>query len=111
MVTTLNPYEIMWLFVMFDLPTDTKQAKRYYSEFRKKLLERGFTMFQYSVYARCFPTEAHLSTHVRGISTIVPPDGEVRLLSITDKQFGKSQIFRGKVRQVPEKSPRQLSFF
>jgi CRISPR-associated endonuclease Cas2 len=42
----------MWVIAMFDLPTDTKKARRAYARFRKDLLEDGFTMTQYSVYSR-----------------------------------------------------------
>ena len=46
----LNAYKIMWLFVFFDLPTNTKTERKAASGFRKKLLKDGFTMMQYSVY-------------------------------------------------------------
>jgi CRISPR-associated protein Cas2 len=42
----------MWIIVMFDLPTDTKEARKAYHEFREELLNDGFTMLQFSVYAR-----------------------------------------------------------
>ncbi|HHT9133449.1 MAG TPA: CRISPR-associated endonuclease Cas2, partial [Candidatus Avalokitesvara rifleensis] len=47
-----SEYRAMWLFAMFDLPVDTKKARREYTRFRKALLTEGFTMLQYSVYAR-----------------------------------------------------------
>src|SRR5690606_25570553 len=48
----LSEYEGMWLFAMFDLPVVTKTDRRNYARFRKKLLEEGFMMLQFSVYAR-----------------------------------------------------------
>ena len=48
----LNAYRIMWLFVMFDLPTNTKVERRNATLFRKALEKDGFTMMQYSVYIR-----------------------------------------------------------
>lgn len=42
----------MWVIAMFDLPVDTKGARRAYARFRKDLLEDGFTMMQFSVYIR-----------------------------------------------------------
>ncbi len=48
----LSAYRFMWVVVMFDLPVDTKKARREYTRFRKKLLRDGFMMLQYSVYAR-----------------------------------------------------------
>ena len=35
----LNAYRVMWLFVFFDLPTETKKDRRNASLFRKKLLQ------------------------------------------------------------------------
>ncbi len=43
-------YRIMWLFCLFDLPTNTKKQRKRASEFRKKLIEDGFDMMQFSVY-------------------------------------------------------------
>jgi len=41
----------------------------------------------------------------------MPPEGTVSILCITDKQFGKIQIFYGqKIRPQPEASP-QLELF
>ena len=42
----------MWLFVMFDLPTQTKKNKKDSALFRKNLEKDGFVMHQYSVYIR-----------------------------------------------------------
>ena len=44
-------YRTMWLMVMFDLPTDTPKARRRYRDFRNYLLQDGFDMLQFSVYA------------------------------------------------------------
>ena len=37
--------------------------------------------------------------------------GEVRVLKITDKQFGRIEIFFGKLSQPVESPPEQLEFF
>jgi len=42
----------MWLFAMFDLPVTDKALKKAYARFRKLLLSQGFSMLQFSVYAR-----------------------------------------------------------
>ena len=44
----LNAYRIMWLFVMFDLPTQTKVDKKNSARFRKDLEKDGFIMHQWS---------------------------------------------------------------
>lgn len=101
----------MWLMVMFDLPTDTRAARRAYRDFRKSLLEDGFDMMQYSIYTRHCASEANARVHGERVRTMLPPDGEVRLMCITDKQFSKIQIFFGKIRQKPAEVPQQLTLF
>lgn len=101
----------MWLMVMFDLPTDTKAARKAYQEFRGFLLEDGFTMLQYSVYARHCPSAENAEVHERRINAALPPDGEVRLLLFTDKQFSRMKIFYGKTRKATEKAPEQITLF
>ena len=100
----------MWLLTMFDLPTDTKASRRAYTDFRKALLQDGFSMLQFSVYARHCPSEENAVVHENRVSLSLPPDGEVRLLVVTDKQFERMKIFYGKRRKVPEKAPEQISF-
>ena len=41
----LNEYRIMWIFVLFDLPTETKKEKRAHAQFRKDLLKDGFAAY------------------------------------------------------------------
>lgn len=101
----------MWIIVMFDLPTDTKAARKAYHEFREKLLNNGFTMLQFSVYARHSPSEENAVVHVNRVKVFLPEDGEVRLLKITDKQFERMKVFNGKTRKATEKAPEQLTFF
>ncbi|MCC6447465.1 MAG: CRISPR-associated endonuclease Cas2, partial [Chitinophagaceae bacterium] len=45
----LNAYQVMWILVFFDLPTETKKEKKCYAKFRKGLQEDGFAMFQFSI--------------------------------------------------------------
>ena len=98
----------MWLIVLFDLPTDTNQARKAYTQFRKKLLNDGFSMMQYSVYMRHSASDENAEVHVKRIKTSLPADGEVRIMKITDKQFSKIQVFYGKKRILIESAPNQL---
>ncbi len=101
----------MWLIAMFDLPTDTKAARKAYHDFREVLLNDGFMMLQFSVYGRHCPSEENAAVHEGRIRAALPNDGEVRLLTITDKQFERMRVFNGKVRKATEKAPEQISFF
>lgn len=106
-----SSYRSMWLVTMFDLPVDTKMARRHYAKFRKFLLEDGFMMLQFSVYGRHCPSEENAEVHCRRVRANLPPDGEVRLLSVTDRQFERMQIFYGKMRRKPEQTSAQLTLF
>lgn len=101
----------MWVIAMFDLPTETAKDRRAYARFRKDLLEDGFTMMQYSVYSRHCASIENAEVHVKRMGAIVPPAGEVRFLTITDRQFSRIKIFVGKKRQKAPPPPAQLEFF
>lgn len=96
---------------MFDLPVDTKQARKAYAQFRKSLMKDGFTQMQYSVYIRHCASEENAVVHEQRVQGFLPPDGEVRLLSITDKQFERMRVFWGNRRKPPEQPPAQLELF
>lgn len=38
-----SEYRIMWVLVLFDLPTETKKDKKAYADFKKNLQRDGFT--------------------------------------------------------------------
>lgn len=101
----------MWVIAMFDLPTETPKKRKDYARFRKDLLEDGFTMMQYSVYARHCASIENAEVHVRRMGALVPPEGEVRFLTITDQQYGRIKVFVGRKRQPTPPSPSQLEFF
>lgn len=101
----------MWVVAMFDLPTETPKKRRDYARFRKDLLEDGFTMMQYSVYARHCASIDNAEVHMKRMGALVPPEGEVRFMMITDRQYGRVQIFVGKKRQPTPSLPSQLELF
>ena len=101
----------MWLFTMFDLPTDTKEARRRYTRFRKHLLNGGFMMIQYSVYAQFCDSEEVASSRSQYVKTLMPLDGNVRILAVTDRQFGKMENYIGKTVIPPEDPPEQILLF
>jgi CRISPR-associated protein Cas2 len=107
----LSEYRIMWVLVFFDLPTETKKERKVYTDFRKRLLDDGFTMFQFSIYLRHCPSQENADVHVRRIKKILPEKGQIGILTITDKQFGKMELFHGK-KEKPVSTPyQQLELF
>ncbi len=96
--------------VLFDLPTTTKEDRKNYTHFRKALLEDGYIMIQFSVYARACISHARTETHSRRIKEIMPPSGAIRVMFITNIQWEKTYLFYGRdyVPQDLEKLPEQL---
>lgn len=101
----------MWVIAMFDLPTETVAARRAYARFRKDLVEDGFSMMQYSVYTRHCASIENADVHLTRMGSRVPSAGEVRFLTITDRQFGRIRVYVGKKRQKTPPSPSQLQLF
>ena len=76
----LNEYRIMWVMVLFDLPTETKKEKKAYSDFRKKMLKDGFAMFQFSIYLRHCPSRENADVHIKRVKAFLPPKGHVGII-------------------------------
>lgn len=107
----LNGYRIMWLFVFFDLPTNTKKDRKNAGQFRKALLQDGYSMMQYSVYIRHCASSESADAHEKRVNKLLPPLGKVSLLRITDKQFGNILNFWGKAEAPKAPQPTQLELF
>ncbi len=109
---TFNKYRIMWLFVMFDLPVETKMQRKAATRFRNNLLKLGFSMVQYSVYIRHCPSLESAQSYIRKVEKILEDYGEVYILMITDKQYGDMQVyFQGQKGLNVPKPSQQLEIF
>jgi len=107
----LNAYHIMWLFVFFDLPTNTKKERKAASGFRKSLLKDGFSMMQFSVYIRHCASKESADVHIKRVNSFIPEHGQVSILCITDKQYGNIVNFWGKKAKEMPAGPKQLELF
>lgn len=107
----LSPYRAMWLIAMFDLPVDTPKARKAYTRFRKALLKDGFIMLQFSVYGRFCASEDLAKIHRKTVRAAVPAHGQVRVLALTDHQYGKMEVYSGKIEVEPEQPMEQLELF
>lgn len=106
-----NAYRNMWVMVLFDLPTDTKKDRRVATKFRKILLDDGFIMFQFSIYIRFCQSQENADVHTKRVKFHLPEKGKVGIFAITDKQFGRMEVFHG-VKKAPERElPQQLELF
>ena len=91
-----SEYRIMWVLVLFDLPTETKRDKKAYVDFKKNLQKDGFTMFQFSIYVRHCASSENAEVHIKRVKSFLPEHGQVGIMCITDKQFGNIELFYGK---------------
>ena len=101
----------MWVFVSFDLPTETKTDRRNATKFRKLLLQDGFTMMQYSIYSRHCASRENSNVHINRVKGFLPPKGEVVMFSLTDKQFGMMEFFKAASASEKPDTSQQLELF
>ncbi len=85
----------MWIFVFFDLLTNSKKERKHAAAFRKWLLKEGYIMIQYSVYARLCNGLDRAKKHIDRVAQVVPPKGSVRSLIITEKQYTSMRLLVG----------------
>lgn len=100
----------MWLFVFFDLPVTTKKDRKMAAKFRKDIMKSGFTMMQFSVYARHCPSYEAMEVNKKRVRMVVPDKGDVSMLAVTDKQFGDIEHFCSAQRKQMH-IPTQLEMF
>lgn len=106
-----SEYRIMWVLVLFDLPTETKKERKAASDFRKNLQKDGFTMFQFSIYVRHCVSYENVEVHIKRVKSFLPELGSVGILCVTDKQFGNIELFYGKKSMVVNTPGQQLELF
>ncbi|MCC7236817.1 MAG: CRISPR-associated endonuclease Cas2 [Bryobacterales bacterium] len=106
-----SEYRAMWLLTMFDLPMLTKEQRRDYTRFRKLLLSEGFIQLQLSVYARFSGSEESVECVRNRIRASIPPHGQVRMLAVTDHQYGRMELWFGRKRKRVEDPPVQFELF
>ena len=109
--TFLSGYRLMWILVMFDLPTDTKPQRKAAGDFRNFLLDEGFERSQFSIYARFINGKEAFESRVRRIERAVPSQGDVQVLTLTDRQYRDIVHFSDQGRQSKRQNPSQLVLF
>lgn len=85
----------MRLLVFFDLPMVTKAEKRAYVQFRKFLLNDGYDMIQWSVYGRILNGADAEKKHLARLAENLPPEGSVRAMTVTEKQYAGMRLLVG----------------
>ena len=88
-------YRFMRTLLFFDLPTYTADDRRNYRKFVKFLKTSGFYMLQESVYCRMSIDQQMAEAISNKLRNQLPPEGNVMLLNVTEKQFSTMQILLG----------------
>ena len=104
---TLTGWSMMWVFCMFDLPVRTKREMRMATRFRNRLLDFGFSMKQFSVYIKCCTSLDTAKTLCKNLKNVIPENGSVSFLYITDKQYLMTDNFLGKNFEENEEETRR----
>ena len=85
----------MRLIIMYDLSTETKIDIKEYSHFHKHIISRGFIMMQYSIYMKVLNAPTKKEYEIQAIKKKLPSNGNIRVLTITDKQYHDIKLLRG----------------
>lgn len=103
-------FKMGWLLVTFDLPVGTKEQRKRATDFREFLKDDGYTMLQWSVYARPCVTFSRQETHIARVKARIPEEGSVRAIFITRSQWERSYVIHGKPakQHEPEELPKQI---
>lgn len=96
---------------MFDLPVVEKAERKAATAFRNTLLDMGFEMSQFYVYARFCTSVSQVETYSKRVENILPEGGKVNILTFTDKQYERIITYYGKAKQPAQKTPDQFDLF
>ncbi|PPE05666.1 CRISPR-associated endonuclease Cas2 [Mesoplasma corruscae] len=89
----------MRLIILYDLPMNSRQYVKIYTQFRNNLIRNGFVMMQYSIYSKFCTNQDSLNLAIKKVEKLSPKYGNVRILQVTEKQYLKMKIISGKKKQ------------
>ena len=103
--------KFMRLMVFFDLPVATAQERKCATQFRNFLINDGYYMLQFSVYARLCGGVDSVDDALRRLKYAAPNTGSIRCMAVTEKQYVRMQLIVGeKKKQEKPIETYQLSF-
>ena len=76
----------MRILVMLN-PTNKRGTKTAYTNFRKALTADGFILWGPELFMRVMTTRKSVETHLRRIQNEHPETGNIRVLTLTERQF------------------------
>jgi len=104
--------KLMRLYLTFDLPVVEKEDLQNYQKFRRFLLNDGYDMLQFSVYAILCNGHDDVTKHLNRLKEHLPPKGSIRVTELTEKQFASTILLVGKKKPKENKKfSQQLTLF
>ena len=101
----------MRILVFFDLPVTETEDRRIAARFRKDLLNEGFIMLQFSIYSRVCRGMEIVDREIRRIKKVLPAKGNIRILTVTEKQYGNMIFLVGEPKKDEIIGAEQLLLF
>ena len=74
-------------------PTNKRGTKTAYTKFREYLKKDGYVLIQPEVYMRTVTSRRAVTSHLSALSAKCPKTGTVRVLTLTEKQYGRIVVF------------------
>jgi CRISPR-associated protein Cas2 len=108
----MSAFRIMWLIVMFDLPTRTKKDRKRYRWLSRYLERECYIRLQYSVYVKVFnsvESANHGKKRLKEFLRTNVKKGNVRIMKFTDYQFEKMEVIIGE-KSTQEKATQPTLF-
>jgi CRISPR-associated protein Cas2 len=91
----MNSLRCMRLILFFDLPVVKERQRRDYARFVKSIKREGFYMLQESVYVKLNMDERAAASSVKQVRELLPKEGYVAVLTVTEKQFASIEYILG----------------
>lgn len=76
-------------------PTNLRGTKMAYTKFRKFLVSDGYILIGQELYMRVSTNRKSAEKHIRRLSEYNPGTGTIRVLKLTEKQYGKIMYLTG----------------
>ncbi len=84
------------VMIMYDLPSKKKNDIKQNRKFRKEIMKYGYYQLQQSIYCCSFNEKEQCVKSISNLKKLAPRKGEIRGLILTNKNFEKMYIIKGK---------------
>lgn len=88
----------MRMILFFDLPTLSSKHQKAYRVFLKNIKKNGFYMLQESVYVKMALNQQVVDSTMNKLKEYTPDEGNILVLTITEKQFSAIKILIGETK-------------